>query len=75
MHGPPPTNMQIHCQPGIGEGLVADRQTRHERQRVDAKYIIKVSQLKLSCLISHFSVILLVIFTHSLFFLHFFHFR
>jgi len=46
------TPMQIQCQPGIGEGSVADQQTRHGRQRFDA---IEVSQLKFSCLISHFS--------------------
>jgi len=47
--------IQNQCQPGMCEGSVADQQTLHGRQRVDAKYTIEVSQLILSCLISHFS--------------------
>ena len=52
----------LHRQHDMSEGSVTDQHTRHGRQRVDAKYTIDVSQLKLSCLISHFYFQSLIIF-------------
>jgi len=42
--------LHAQYQPGMCEGSVADQQTRHGRQRFDAKYTIEVSQLILSCI-------------------------